>query len=135
MNTSSGQLIDESCVDQISWDSIPAPPHAQVQGAHLFVNVRYGGRFVNSSADSFLATAEIDAVTIVENAVKSGIATGNESICISFFIDEGKLRGRALRVSVMKSDFQSFVTNTACLLDKGAIVTSEVHEVESLLNR
>lgn len=133
MSSALNQLIDDSRVDQVNWDSIPAPPHARVRGNHLFVNVRYGDRFSDASVDEFVAAAEADATTIIDNAVRSGVANGNESICVSFFINGGQLSGRALRVSVMKSDFQKFVRSGERLRDGSAVVTSEVKAIEALL--
>ena len=89
MNSSTIQLIDSVRVSRIDWDLIPAPPHAELTGNHLFVNVYYSGADSHESVQSLMDKCNRDFRTICLNSIKHGLLEEVESICVSFFVESG----------------------------------------------
>lgn len=129
-------MCDGTRMLKVEWDMIPAPPHAEFQGEHLFINVSYGEPIVRLVANSMLNEIEIDIAAILHAVREDRLGHHCRSVCISFFGDPGSGPIRVLRFSIPQEDLMSGVFEGTIRSVQGRLncmITSDMPEMEALL--
>jgi hypothetical protein len=80
------KVLDSRTVKAIQGCVIPAPPHAEYPGNHLFVNCFYDPLVLGWDAAALLATARADAVVMLRCLIAERAMHEIESVCLTFLI-------------------------------------------------
>jgi hypothetical protein len=82
---------------------IPAPPHAELQGNHLFLNYRYELTILAGSSSDQLITVRDEFVASLKVIIDSGIVGSIKSVCLSAFLPYEGENQRIYRYNILAS--------------------------------
>jgi hypothetical protein len=143
MNVALQTLVDHQRIVAIDGAPVPAPPHAKLQGNHLFVNCHYDISFSTSPASNLLAAARGDALAILKRLVGSAEIAETVSVVVTIYGHfpfpgaTRPARRRIYRVNLLCKDLpqiEARVTPDLLVLSH-ADESSELDEVAELIHQ
>jgi hypothetical protein len=132
-------LIDGKRIMAVEATLVPAPPTAEHQGNHLFVNCLYNSIVVGLPTDFALALARSDTIRILQTLVKDDMLRGTASVCVTFvtMMNLGGRR-RLFRYSILTPSISanaSEIDPSYFSRTKDCIQSSEIDAIERLINK